>query len=91
VNTLSLCSEFGVPQFVKMDIEDAEIEVIQAAAEFLKAHPMHLAFDSYHRMQDGRFTWMLLEPKLRSIGYDVASSADFGQMFTWAKVSTSRQ
>ena len=88
VETLSLedaCSQFGVPQFVKMDIEGAEIAVIQSAAEFLKAHSMHLAFDSYHRMRDGRFTWMLLEPMLRSLRYEVGSSAEFGQMFTWAK------
>jgi hypothetical protein len=88
VETLSLedaCSTFGVPQFVKMDIEGAEIPVIQSAAEFLKAHPMHLAFDSYHRMRDGRYTWMVLEPMLRSLGYEVGSSAESGQRFTWAR------
>jgi FkbM family methyltransferase len=88
VETLSLedaCGQFGVPQFAKMDIEGAEIGVIRSAGQFLKAHSMHLAFDSYHRMRDGRFTWMLLEPLLRSLGYEVATSADFGQMFTWAK------
>jgi FkbM family methyltransferase len=88
VETLSFedaCSQFGIPQFVKMDIEGAEIAVIQSAAEFLEKHPMHLAFDSCHRMRDGRFTWMLLEPMLRTLGYEVRSSADFGQMFTWAK------
>ncbi|MGA2270044.1 MAG: FkbM family methyltransferase [Bryobacteraceae bacterium] len=88
VETLSLedaCGQFGVPQFVKMDIQGAEIAVIQSAAEFLKAHSMHLAFDSCHRMRDGRFTWMLLEPMLSSLGYEVGSSADSGQMVTWAR------
>src|SRR5262249_3784521 len=88
VESLSLedaCGQFGVPQFAKMDIEGAEIAVIQAAAAFLKAHSIHLAFDSCHRMRDGRFTWMLLDPQLRSLGYEVRSSADFGQMFTWAR------
>ena len=91
VDTLSLedaCTEFGVPQFVKMDIEGAEVAVIQSAAEFLRTHPMHLAFDSYHRLRDGRLTWMLLEPLLTSLGYEAGSSADFGQMFTWARVRT---
>jgi FkbM family methyltransferase len=91
VEVLSLedaCGQFGVPQFTKMDIEGAEIAVIRSAGEFLKAHPMHLAFDSYHRMRDGRFTWMLLEPLLRSLGYEVGTSADFGQMFTWARASS---
>jgi FkbM family methyltransferase len=88
VETLSLEDAFhlfGVPQFLKMDIEGAEIAVIQAAGDLLKRQRMHLAFDSYHRMRDGRFTWMLLEPMLRSVGYEVKSSAEFGQVFTWAK------
>jgi FkbM family methyltransferase len=88
VETLSLEDAFqlyGVPQFLKMDIEGAEIAVIQSAADLLKRQRMHLAFDSYHRMRDGRFTWMLLEPMLRSVGYKVNSSAEFGQVFTWAK------
>ena len=85
------CRKFGVPQFVKMDIEGAEIEVIHSAAEFLKAHSIHLAFDSYHRMPDGGFAWMLLEPMLNSFGYAVESSADFGQMFTWGKKHSGAQ
>ena len=64
------CGQFGVPHFAKMDIEGAEVGVIRSAGEFLKAHPTHLAFESYHRMRDGRFTWMLLEPMLRSLGYE---------------------
>jgi FkbM family methyltransferase len=91
VETLSLedaCGQFGVPQFAKMDIEGAEIEVIQSAAKFLKGQSIHLAFDSYHRMRNGQFTWMLLEPLLCSLGYEVGTSADFGQMFTWAKASS---
>lgn len=88
VQTISLndvCAEFGVPQFIKMDIEGAEIAVVQSAADFLRATPVNLSFDSYHRMRDGRYTWMILEPLLRAIGYDVASSSEFGQMFTWAR------
>jgi len=88
VETLSLqdaCSRFGKPSFIKMDIEGAEINVIEAASDFLKHQSIHLAFDSYHRMRDGRFTWMLLEPMLGAIGYEVDSSSEFGQMFTWAR------
>lgn len=87
VETTSLadaCATFGTPQFLKMDIEGAEIAVIASVGEFLRTHPMHLAFDSYHRMRDGRYTYMLLEPMLSALGYDVESSAEFGQMFTWA-------
>lgn len=88
VQTISLddvFAEFGAPQFIKMDIEGAEIGVIQSAASLLRTHPANLAFDTYHRMPDGRFTWMVLEPILRDIGYDVYSSAEFGQMFTWSR------
>jgi hypothetical protein len=35
-------------------------------------------------MRDGRYTWMLLEPMLRQLGYHAESSGEFGQMFTWA-------
>lgn len=88
VETLSFkdaCERFGKPDFVKMDIEGAELAVMESAHAFLREHSIDLAFDSYHRMRDGRFTWMLLEPMLRSMGYESASSAEFGQMFTWAK------
>jgi FkbM family methyltransferase len=88
VGTLSLpdaCAQFGVPQFVKMDIEGAEIGVIESAGDLLKEHPINLALDSCHRMRDGRYTWMLLDPMLRALGYEVGSTADFGQMFTWAR------
>lgn len=88
VETLSLEDAFqlfGVPEFLKMDIEGAEVAVVQASGDLLKRQPTHLAFDSYHRMRDGRFTWMLLEPMLRSMGYEVKSSAEFGQLFTWAQ------
>ncbi|HUI41529.1 MAG TPA: FkbM family methyltransferase [Terriglobia bacterium] len=91
VETLSLqdaCDQYGVLQFIKMDIEGAEVGVVESAADFLKAHPINLAFDSYHRLRDGRFTWMLLEPALRSLGYGVKSEAEFGQMFTWAEPVT---
>jgi FkbM family methyltransferase len=87
VETLTLedaCREFGVPKFIKMDIEGAEVDVIRASGDFLKRNPIHLSFDSYHRMQDGRFTYSLIEPMLRSYGYDVRSGLEGGQMFTWA-------
>jgi len=93
VETISLedaCIQFGIPQFVKIDIEGAELAVIEASAEFLKKTPVNLAFDSYHRMRDGRFTWMPLEPILRSMGYEVGSSEEFGQMFTWARVDPNK-
>jgi FkbM family methyltransferase len=87
METISLddaCRQFGIPQFIKMDIEGSEVRVIQASAELLKANPIHMAFDSYHRMPDGRYTYTLLESMFSAYGYSVLSSSEFGQMFTWA-------
>jgi FkbM family methyltransferase len=87
VETISLADasrRFGMPAFIKMDIEGAELAVIQAALDFLREHPVQLAFDSYHRMPNGDYTWTYLEKMFRSIGYEVSSSTEFGQMFTWA-------
>jgi len=72
------------PDFVKMDIEGAELAVVQSSLEFISRNPMHFAFDSYHRTPDGSLTCQHLENLFRSIGYRADSSAEFGEMFTWA-------
>jgi len=88
VETLSYadsCTLFGRPAFVKMDIEGAEVDLIKAALPFLRDNPVHLAFDSYHRLRDGSYTSGYLEEMLHSIDYAASSSREFGEMFTWAK------
>jgi FkbM family methyltransferase len=90
VETLSFvdaCAAFGRPAFVKIDIEGAEVELIRAALPFLRQNPIHFAFDSGHRLRDGTYTADCLEEMLRSIGYAVESSREFGDMFTWARPS----
>jgi FkbM family methyltransferase len=78
------CKEFGeVPSYVKMDIEGAEVAAIKSSQQFLKAHPVNFAIESYHRV-DGELTWRPLEKLFSSIGYKVWSSDKFSQMFTWA-------
>ncbi len=88
VETVSLadaCAQFGeVPAYVKMDIEGAEVVTIKRSQEFLKAHPVNFAIESYHPV-DGELTWKPLEKLFSSIGYEVWSSDRFGFMFTWAK------
>jgi FkbM family methyltransferase len=87
VSTISLpdaCEELGaVPKYVKMDIEGAEVAMIDGAQSFLKTHPVHFAIESYHRI-DGELTCKPLERLFLGIGYGVRSSNQFGQMFTWA-------
>jgi FkbM family methyltransferase len=88
VSTISLqdaCEELGeVPKYVKMDIEGAEVAMIDSAQTFLKGHPIHFAIESYHRI-DGELTYKPLERLFSNIGYGVRSSNEFGQMFTWAQ------
>jgi len=79
------CREYGVPAFMKIDIEGAEVDLIKSSLEFLREHPVHLAFDSYHRLRDGSYTWTQLEALLRTAGYATKSSSEFGEMFTWAR------
>jgi len=69
---------------LKMDIEGAEVAMIDSAQSFLKTHPIHFAIESYHRI-DGELTYKPLERLFSSIGYSVRSSNEFGQMFTWAQ------
>ena len=80
------CAEFGcVPNYVKMDVEGAEVDVVRSAAGFLRTHPVHFAIESYHWIGN-RLANEYLDPLFREIGYELESSRErFGQMFTWAK------
>jgi FkbM family methyltransferase len=78
------CEEFGsIPRYVKMDIEGAEVAVINASVEFLRAHSIHFAVES-HRLEDGNFTHMLMSQPFKDSGYVVESSNHRGQVFAWA-------
>jgi FkbM family methyltransferase len=87
VETMTLedaCKNLGsIPTFVKMDIEGAEADVIATSRPFLKDHPVHFAIESNHKV-NGELTYKPLEHLFREIGYQVLSSDQFGQMFTWA-------
>ncbi len=78
------CAELGVPAYVKMDIEGAEVAVIAAAQDFLKQHPVNFAIESDHRIH-GEQTAKTLDRLFAQIGYEALSSDKFGQMFTWAR------
>jgi FkbM family methyltransferase len=67
VSFADACAELGdVPAYVKMDIEGAEVVTIKSAQEFLKAHPVNFAIESYHPV-DGELTWKPLEELFSSI------------------------
>lgn len=87
VETLSLqdaCSEYGVPAYVKMDIEGAEVDVIAGAAPFLQHNPIHFAIETEHRV-NCEFTSVPITRVLSGIGYKVWSSGSTGVRFTWAQ------
>jgi FkbM family methyltransferase len=87
VPTISIpdaCSDFGeAPNYIKMDIEGAEVIAIDAAKHFLKIRPIHFAIESNHRV-GGELTCKALEQTFAGIGYQVHSSDKFGEMITWA-------
>jgi FkbM family methyltransferase len=88
VETLSLrdaCERFGtVPNYIKMDIEGAELSVVRSSVDFLKEHPIHLSIESNH-LVGGKFTAGPLEQLLGGAGYRAWSSDKYGQLFTWAE------
>jgi len=73
----------AVPRFIKMDVEGAEISIVSQSLDFLRANPVHFTVDSSH-VVGGRMTHFALDRLFSSIGYSVESSAESGQMFTWA-------
>jgi len=87
VETLSFadaCREFEPPVFAKMDVEGAEVAVIQGALPTLAGKPVHFAIETEHRL-NREYTSVPLERMFKSIGYKAWSSSEFGgQQFTWA-------
>ena len=85
VETLSFqdgCAQYGVPGFVKLDIEGGEVDVIRGALPLLKAN-RNIDFSiETHRMRDGSSTEIPVRSLLNSIGYSVICSEDhYGQHF----------
>ncbi len=79
------CEQFGtVPNYAKVDIEGAELSMVESALDFLKKNPIHLVFESKHWV-DGRLTSGPLDQMLGDAGYRAWSSDEFGQRFTWAE------
>ena len=92
VPTLSLqdaCAEYGVPQFIKMDIEGAEVAVVQSAIEFLKRTPIQFAIESNHPVNN-RMTYLDLDELFPKAGYESRSSAEYELWYTWARPAAPR-
>ena len=78
------CKRFGVPAFAKVDIEGAELEMLDAARDLLRSHSIQFAFDTNHGLK-GALTAPMTERILRECGYEAISSAEYGFMTTWAR------
>lgn len=74
IDTISLIDAYnmfaeGKEVFVKMDIEGAEIEVINKSKEFLKNHKVNFSIASYH-MVEKEMTYKKLEKIFSEINYE---------------------
>jgi FkbM family methyltransferase len=78
------CAQYGIPSFIKMDIEGAEIESITASKDFLRAHAIQFAIDTCH-VVNGALTAGPVEALFKECGYEVISSDESGAMTTWAR------
>ena len=78
------CKLFNIsnPNFVKMDIEGAEIEAISGAREFLRDKNVHFAIASYHKVNNIP-TCQTLEKMFAEIGYQFETGNPQHQT-TWA-------
>jgi hypothetical protein len=86
VPTVTLADAFaqwGPPTFCKIDIEGAEIAVIDAAHDLLRNSTCHFALDTNH-LVGGAFTDTRIEDLFRRSGYE-ATSANKGMKTTWAR------
>jgi FkbM family methyltransferase len=87
VETVSLedaCRRYGVPSFIKIDAEGAEIEIIRGAQAFLSQHRVQFAIDTNHT-RDQALTAGPVEALFEQCGYKAESSKAFGGfMTTWA-------
>ena len=69
---LSLAESLDMPRldFVKMDIEGAEVEAVEGLGPLLERFKPRFAIASYH-VRGGKITSEVLEPIFRSYGYQV--------------------
>jgi FkbM family methyltransferase len=87
VETLSFadaCQECAVPNFVKMDIEGAETDVIEHSLGFIAQNAIHFAIETDHRVE-GEFTTEPIRRLFSCIGYKAFTSTEYGIQFTWAQ------
>ena len=90
IKTLSPSDLFArigaIPDFIKMDIEGAEVEAVEALIPLFAAasKPMRMAIASYHS-RDGRKTHEIITPILLAAGFTVETGFP-EHPTTWAEI-----
>lgn len=87
VPTLSLedaCNDYGVPRYIKMDIEGAEVAVLGNSVDFLRKHAIEFAIESHH-LVNNRLTYLDLDELFPRAGYESESSLECQLWYTWAR------
>jgi FkbM family methyltransferase len=73
----------GMPAWIKMDIEGAEIDVIAGVRDLLSSYYPHMVIDTSHWV-GGETTAARVEALLTDIGYSVVTEEPGGSQLTWA-------
>ena len=76
--------KWGAPAFCKIDIEGAEIEVLETSAKILHRCRTNFALDTNHPRANGKTTDKEVEAMFRASGFEVASEAR-PFLTTWAR------
>jgi FkbM family methyltransferase len=76
------CRMFGVPSYIKFNIEGAEVEVLDSSRDLLTRESIDVAIDSNHNL-GGELTRRRCEQILTDCGYWVKSSNDGGLAGFW--------
>ncbi len=67
----SVCSNYGAVDFVKMDIEGAEIKALKGAEKLMENTEPEFAIATYHVNENGERTCFRVEDVLKNKGYSV--------------------
>ena len=90
VETITLTDAFakwGEPSLCKIDIEGAEVAVIQSSVNLFRACRAHFVLDTSH-LVDGSMTAARVEEAFRRGGYEAQSELVAGMPTTWAAPSS---
>ena len=77
-----VCERFGVPDLILMDIEGAEVAVLECSKELLKREKISFAIDTNHNMPTT--TVGPVTKVLEDCGYQVETDTPYDMTTTWA-------